>query len=115
MAELSTPTPSRTRRVWRWLGYSVAILIFVIFLAIAGLQSPPAKRYILNRATQMLAAQDITFSSDGFSYNPLNLSTELRNIKVYSPRLPDGPPQPRTPPPPGEPHPPTSDRPLAPF
>src|ERR1043165_3507329 len=92
MAELSTPSPSRKRRVWRWLGFGIAIMGLVVFVAIAGLQSPPAKRFILDRATQMVAAQDITFSSDGFSYNLLNLSTELRNIKLYSPKLPDAPP-----------------------
>src|SRR5690242_15339408 len=92
MAELSTPAPSRKRRLWRWLGLAAATIVLLVVLAIAALQSPPARRYILERATQMLAAQDITFSSDGFSYNLLDLSTELRDVKVFSKHLPDAPP-----------------------
>ena len=78
--------------MWRWLGFGAAAIIILIVLAVVGLQSPPARQFVLERATQMLAAQDITFSSEGFSYNLLDLSTELRNVRLFSPRLPDAPP-----------------------
>ena len=93
MAELSSPPPpiTRGRRVWRWLVIAVAVLITLGVGAIAGLQTPPAKRFILSKVTTLLAAQDISFATDGFSYNLLDLSTELRNVRVVSSRLPDAP------------------------
>ncbi len=94
MAELSTPTPAAKpgRRVWRRLAILAAVVAGLVAIAVAGLQTPPAKRFILGKVTTLLAAQDIAFSTDGFNYNLLNLSTELRNVRVVSPRLPDAPP-----------------------
>ena len=94
MAELSTPTPTAGsgRKFLRRLGIAVAGLVLLVVLVIGGLQTPPARRYILGKVTTLLAAQDITFSTDGFRYNLLDLTTELRNVRIVSPRLPDGPP-----------------------
>jgi outer membrane protein assembly complex protein YaeT len=94
MAELSTSTPpaTRGRRVWRRLAIAAVVLVALLVVAIAGLQTPPAKRFIIAKVTTLLAAQDITFSTDGFNYNLLDLSTDLRNVRLVSPRLPDAPP-----------------------
>ncbi len=94
MAELSTSTPTAPagRKVWRRLGIAVAVLVLLVILVIGGLQTPPARRFVLGKVTTLLAAQDIAFSTDGFRYNLLDLSTELRNVRIMSPRLPDGPP-----------------------
>jgi len=94
MAELSTPprTAMRGSRPWRRLAVIAGVLVALVLVALAGLQTPPAKRFILGKVTGLLAAQNITFSTESFSYNLLDLSTELRNVRVVSPRLPDAPP-----------------------
>lgn len=94
MAELSANRPAvkKGRSLWRWLLIGAAGLILFVTLVIFALQTPPARQFVLRQVTAMLAAQDITFSSDGFSYNLFDLSTELRNVRIKSPRLPDAPP-----------------------
>ncbi|HEX6162086.1 MAG TPA: translocation/assembly module TamB domain-containing protein, partial [Vicinamibacterales bacterium] len=93
MAELSTPPPTaKRRRGWRWLGFAAAGIVVLAVLIAVALQTPPARRFVLARVTSLLAAQDITFATEEFRYNPLELSTELRNVRIRSARLPDAPP-----------------------
>ena len=62
------------RRVWRRLAILAAVVGGLGGIAVALLQTPPAKRFILGKVTTLLATQDIVFSTDGFNYNLLNLS-----------------------------------------
>ena len=93
MAELSTPPPpAKRRRVWRWLGLTLAAIVALAVLIVVALQTPPARRFVLGKVTSLLAAQDITFATEHFQYNLFDLSTELRQIRIHSPRLPGAPP-----------------------
>ncbi len=95
MAELSAPNrASRTlgRRLMRWSLVAVAALIVIVVVAMAALQTPPARRFVERKVTQLLAAQDITFANEGFRYNLFGLGGDLRNVRVLSSKLPDAPP-----------------------
>ena len=95
MAELSTPvsaTRSRARRVVRRLAVTIGIVVAILGLAVVALQTPPARRYVLERATRLLAQQNITFAAKDFRYNVLDLSTELRDVRIHSAQRVDAPP-----------------------
>ncbi|HUQ87566.1 MAG TPA: hypothetical protein VM096_08415, partial [Vicinamibacterales bacterium] len=93
MAEPSQTTPRpRGRRIWRWLGFGLLAISVLIALLVVGLQTLPARRYAASKVTALLAQQGITFSTDQLRYNLLDLSGELRNVRILSPNLPDGPP-----------------------
>ena len=81
--------PSIAAHRWlRRLGFAAAILTLIVAIAIVALQSAPVRRMAQAKIVELLAAQDITFSSESFDYSLLGLSTELRNVRVASPRLP---------------------------
>ena len=95
MAELSATTRASGplgRRLLRWVGISIAVLVVVILVALLALQTPPARRFVERKVTEFLARQDITFASEGFRYNVFGLGLTLRNVRVVSPRLPTAPP-----------------------
>jgi len=95
MAELPPPVaarPRRARRPFRWLAYAIAASIFILVAGVFALQTSQARAYVLTRVTDLLAQQGITFSAQDFDYNLLDLSTDLRDVRVVSPALPDGPP-----------------------
>ena len=83
---------SRARRFLRVAGIIAAALAIFVIVAVVALQSPPARRYVQAKVTELLAAQDITFSGDELRYNLFDLSANVRNVRVVSPRLPDAPP-----------------------
>jgi outer membrane protein assembly factor BamA/autotransporter translocation and assembly factor TamB len=83
--------PRRGRRVLRWLAIAVLVLLALLAGGIAALQTPPAREYVLGKVTELLAAQEISFGTDEFSYNLLDLSADLRNVRVQSARMPDAP------------------------
>ena len=93
MAELSPRTRrARPHRAAQWAGFVAAGLVVLVVVAILALQSAPARRFALDQARKILAQQGITFSTQDFRYNLLALSTDLRNVRIVSPRMPDGPP-----------------------
>ena len=95
MAELSATDPAPRplgRRLLRWIGFSVAGVAALILMALIALQTPPARRFVERKVTEFLARQDITFASEGFRYNVFGLGADLRNVRVFSPRLTDAPP-----------------------
>lgn len=59
---------------------------------VAGLQTPPARRFVQAKVTELLAQQGVTFATDELRYNALDLSTNLRRVRVTSPSMPDAPP-----------------------
>jgi outer membrane protein assembly complex protein YaeT len=95
MAELSVQegaSRSRGRRVLRGLAIALAVIVAVVVLAAVAVQTPPARRFVERKVTQLLAQQDITFENEGFRYNVFGLGGDLRNVRVFSPRLKDAPP-----------------------
>jgi outer membrane protein assembly complex protein YaeT len=80
------------RRWLRRLGFAAALLAVIVTIAIVALQSGPVRRMAQQKIVGLLAAQDITFSSESFDYSLLGLKTELRNIRVASSRVPNAPP-----------------------
>ncbi len=83
---------STGRRLLRWAAVAAAGVVTLVLLALVALQTAPARRYVQNQVTQLLAQQNITFASEGFRYNVFGLGADLRNVRVISPRLPDAPP-----------------------
>lgn len=81
-----------SRRWLRRLGSAAAICLLIAAIAIVALQSGPVRRLVQAKIVELLAAQDITFSSESFDYSLLGLTTELRNVRVASSRLPGAPP-----------------------
>ena len=80
------------RRLLRWLGIGIAAMVVLVLIAAVALHTPAARRAVERKVTQLLAAQDITFSSEGFRYRLFGLGAELRNVRLVSPHLPDAPP-----------------------
>lgn len=95
MAEVSArnrASGSLVRRLFRWFGAAIAAIVAIAIIAALAVQTPPARRYVERKVTGLLAQQDITFENEGFRYNVLGLGGELRNVRIFSPRLPDAPP-----------------------
>src|SRR5688500_5347729 len=95
MAELRAPiraSRTRGRRLLRWLGFTITAVIALVIVAGIALQPSPARRYVERKVTELLAQQDITFENEGLRYKVFGLGAELRNVRVFSPRLPDAPP-----------------------
>lgn len=95
MAELSAHNRapgSPGRRLLRGFAIAVAVLVALLIVAGIALQTPPARRYVERQVTKLLARQDITFVNQGFRYNVFGLGGDLRDVRVFSPRLPDAPP-----------------------
>ena len=84
--------PIAANRWLRRLGFAAATLVLVIAIAIVALQSGPVRRIAQQKIVELLAAQNITFSTESFDYRLLGLRTELRNVRVASSRRPNAPP-----------------------
>src|SRR5574339_1165218 len=82
----------QVRRILRWTAFAAVGLIALLGIAVLVLQSPAARGFAQNKITELLAAQNITFSSDELRYNLLDLSATLRNVRVVSPESPEAPP-----------------------
>ena len=74
--------PTHRRRVLRVLGAAGASLCLLLVASLAALHTPPARRFVLSLVTQVLAAQRIELRADELSYNLLDLSATLRNVRV---------------------------------
>lgn len=91
-----TPVPESSRRrhhrVRRYLAiFGIAVLV-VIAALIALLHTSPARQYATDQVTRLLQQQNIEFNTDRLSYNLLDLSLTLRNVRVRSQLAPDLPP-----------------------
>jgi outer membrane protein assembly complex protein YaeT len=80
------------RRFLRWIIYGAAAIVLLVIAAAVVVHTPPARRAVERKVTELLAQQDITFSSEAFRYNVFGLGAELRNVRLLSPRLKDAPP-----------------------
>src|SRR5207248_348153 len=80
------------RHRWvRVLIWTATGIVVTFVLLIAGLQTPPAKRYVLKRAVELLREQGVTFDASQLSYNLLDLSADLKSVVVRSPQAPNLP------------------------
>ena len=95
--KMATTSPSgrrlpTLRRVLKWLGVICVGLAALAVALVAWLQAPAGRRLVLSRVTQLLAAQQIDFRADQLRYNLLDLSLDLRNVTIRSPRRAQDPP-----------------------
>jgi len=90
--QVSHPPIKRRRRLLKALGLAVVVVAVLLVVVIAALQTPPARRFVQAKVTELLARQGIAFATDELRYNLFDLSTDLRGVRVTSPSLPDAPP-----------------------
>jgi outer membrane protein assembly complex protein YaeT len=95
MADTAVPPTAprgKTHRVRRYLAiFGIALLVLLVGF-IAFLHTSPARQYALDQVTRLLQQQNIEFDTDQLSYNLLDLSLGLRNVRVRSQVAPDLPP-----------------------
>lgn len=79
-------SPRIFKRVAKWLGYVCLALVALAGLILAGLHTPQGRGFVLSKVTDLLASRQIDFKADQLRYNLLDLSLDLRDITVRSPR-----------------------------
>ena len=82
---------SRTRRVLLGLGVVGLALCALVIVALIAVHTPPARRFITEQIVALLAREQIEFSTDQLSFNALNASVNLRNVRIRSTAWPDAP------------------------
>src|SRR5215203_3598009 len=87
----SEHVPQHRRRWLRRVLVGVAILVVLLAGFVAFLHTPPARRFVVSRITDVLRQQNIAFSADDVSYNLLDLSLRFRNLRIASPESPPMP------------------------
>jgi outer membrane protein assembly complex protein YaeT len=63
----------------------------LLIVALVVVHTPPVRRYVVDRVVAVLAREQIEFSTDELSYNALNASFNLRNVRIRSTAWPDAP------------------------
>ena len=87
-----SPRPrSRTRRTLLGLGVVGLTLCALLIVALIAVHTPPARRFITGEIVALLAREQIEFSTDQLSFNALNTSVNLRNVRIRSTAWPDAP------------------------
>ena len=86
------PTEPRRHRVRRTLALIGGGILLLLLLAVIVLHTPPARRHILNQVTDLLATQRIDFNAEALSYNLLELSLTIEDVRVQAMDAPDAPP-----------------------
>jgi outer membrane protein assembly complex protein YaeT len=72
--------------------YVSGFCIAAVVLILLGLQTPPARRYVLTRVHQYLATQNIDLRAGSLNYNPFTLSASIDHAIVRAAQFPDLPP-----------------------
>jgi outer membrane protein assembly factor BamA/autotransporter translocation and assembly factor TamB len=80
------------KRAAKWLGLVCLALVAVVGLILAGLHTPQGRGYVLSKVTDLLASRQIDFRADQLRYNLLDLSLDLRDVTIRSPRGEADPP-----------------------
>ena len=62
-----------------------------VIVALIAVHTPPARRFITGQIVALLAREQIEFSTDQLSFNALNASVNLRNVRIRSTAWPDAP------------------------
>ena len=76
----------------RRLGIAAVCFVILVVAIAALLHTPPVRRYALTRVSELLRQQNVTFNTDELSYNLLDLTIRLRNLRIASDDAPDLPP-----------------------
>src|SRR6516162_9435654 len=79
-------------RLVRFVVYVFGFCLASVVLILLGLQTPPAKRYVLARVHQYLAAQNIDLRAGSLDYNLFTLSASIDRAIVRATQFPDSPP-----------------------
>src|SRR5215831_5060585 len=79
-------------RLVRFVVIVVGFFIAALVLILLGLHTPPAKRYVLARVHQYLAAQNIDLRAGSLNYNLFTLSASIDRAVVRATQSPDSPP-----------------------
>ncbi|MBI2839835.1 MAG: translocation/assembly module TamB domain-containing protein [Acidobacteria bacterium] len=82
----------RRRRVFRRAAAIAIGLVFALVLALAGLHSSPARRYVLSLLLSWAAKQNIGLDIARLDYNLPGLSVTLGDLTIRRPDTPDLPP-----------------------
>src|SRR6516162_3449962 len=79
-------------RLVRFAVYVFGFCLASAVLILLGLQTPPAKRYVLARIHQYLATQNIDLRAGSLNYNLFTLSASIDRATVRATQFPDAPP-----------------------
>src|SRR5215471_6853225 len=79
-------------RLVRLVVYVFGFCLALAVLILLGLQTPPAKRYVLARIHQYLATQNIDLRDGSLNYNLFRLSASIDHATVRATQFPDAPP-----------------------
>src|SRR5215467_15507623 len=82
----------RRPRLVRFVVYCLGVCLASVVLILLGLQTPPAKRYVLARVQQYLATQNIDLRAGALNYNLFTLSASIDHAIVRATQFPDSPP-----------------------
>jgi outer membrane protein assembly factor BamA/autotransporter translocation and assembly factor TamB len=82
----------KATRLVRFVVYVFGFCLASVVLILLGLQTSPAKRYVLARVQQYLATQNIDLRAGSLNYNLFTLSASIDHAVVRAARFPDSPP-----------------------
>src|SRR5215470_10181347 len=82
----------RRPRLVRFVVYCLGVCLASVVLILLGLQTPPAKRYVLARVQQYLATQNIDLRACSLNYNLFTLSASIDHAIVRAAQFPGLPP-----------------------
>lgn len=83
--------PQRNRGC-RWAAAVALGLVFTLGLALAGLHTSRARRYVLSLLRSWAAKQNVVLTGSRLDYNLLRLSVTLSDVTIRRPDTPDLPP-----------------------
>src|SRR5215831_17646272 len=82
----------KATRLGRFVIYVFGFCLASVVLIPLGLQTPPAKRYVLARVHQYLARQKIDLRAGSLNYNLFTLSASIDHATIRATQFPDSPP-----------------------
>lgn len=85
-------SPRALTRIAKWLALICLALVALAGLILAGLHTPQGRGYVLSKVTDLLASRQIDFRADQLRYNLFDLSLDLRDVTIRSPRGAADPP-----------------------
>src|SRR5262252_7452401 len=79
-------------RLVRFVVYAFGFCLTSVVLILLGLQTPPARRYVLERIHQYLATQNIDLRAGSLNYNLFTLSASIDHAIIRAAQFQDSPP-----------------------
>ena len=75
----------------RLTAYILGGILGVLLLLLIAVHTPPARRFVLKQAVEILAKQGIAFDAKDVEYNLFSMSASLRDVNIQSKDAPDLP------------------------